>query len=517
MFLELCCLPAGPAAGQNGGVRSQYSIFRRGRKPAKKAKRWNLDPVENELIAALGADRVDSGGVALGLYSRDGSVTRGGRAGIVCFPESTEEVAACVSVAASHDRPFVARGAGTGLAGGAVPCDEPIVVVTTRMNKIHEVDVDRRLAWVGPGVVNLDLTQHLVGTGLHFAPDPSSQQSCTIGGNVANNSGGPHCLQDGVTSAHVLAVETVLPDGSVVVLGAEEGRAPGYDFRGAFIGGEGTLGIATRICVRLTEDPPEVATLLLDFAKVEDAAETVSAVIAAGIVPAALEIMDQRVVEAVEPFVQAGYPVDAAALLIVELDGLPGGVATEVEQVRDIGIGHGARTVRVAADEDERARIWKGRRSAFGAIAVIKPDYYLNDTVIPRTRLAEVLTRVYEVADERNLIVMNVFHAGDGNLHPLIVYDAREPGALENVLEAGEEIVRISVEAGGVLTGEHGIGLEKKRFMHMQFTDDDLDAQDRLRRTFDVRGLANPSKVLPTGASCGHVSSLSNPPADLWI
>ena len=470
-----------------------------------------------DLVSAVGSDRVESGGMALGLYSNDGSVTRGGRAGIVCFPETTVEVAACVKAAVRHGRAFVPRGAGTGLAGGAVPCDEPVMVVTTRMDRIHEVDVERRLAWVGPGVVNLDLTRHLAGTGLHFAPDPSSQQSCTIGGNVANNSGGPHCLQDGVTSAHVLAVEVVLPDGEVVVLGAEEGRAVGYDLRGAFVGGEGTLGIATRICVRLVEDPPDVATLLLDFARVEDAAETVSAVIAAGIVPAALEIMDQRVVEAVEPFVHAGYPLDAAAVLIVELDGLPAGVAAEIDRVRSIGGAHGARTVRVAADEDERTRIWKGRKSAFGAIAVIKPDYYLNDTVIPRTRLAEVLARVYEVVDERDLIVMNVFHAGDGNLHPLIVYDAREPGVMERVLEAGEEIVRISVEAGGVLSGEHGIGLEKKRFMPLQFTDEDLAAQDRLRRAFDVDGLANPAKVLPTGASCGHVTSLGRPPEGMWV
>jgi len=321
----------------------------------------------------------------------------------------------------------------------------------------------------------------------------------------------------GVTSAHVLAVEVVLPDGEVVVIGAEEGRARGYDLRGAFVGGEGTLGIATSICVRLTEDPPEVATLLLDFERVQGAADTVTAVIADGIVPAALEIMDQRVVEAVEPFVEAGYPIDAAAVLIVELDGMSAGIAAAIARIETIGMAKGARNVRVAATEDERARIWKGRKSAFGAIAVIKPDYYLNDTVIPRTRLAEVLTRVYEVIAERDLIVMNVFHAGDGNLHPLIVYDAREPGVMERVLEAGEEIVRISVEAGGVLSGEHGIGLEKKRFMPLQFSPADLEAQERLRRAFDVDGLANPAKVLPSGASCGHVATLGQAPEGTWV
>ncbi len=436
---------------------------------------------------------------------------------MVCFPETTEEVSAAVVAALDHGRDFVARGAGTGLAGGAVPCDEPVMVVLTRMDRILEVDVARRLAWVEPGVVNLDLSRHLAGTGLHFAPDPSSQQSCTIGGNVANNSGGPHCLLYGVTSAHVLAVEVVLPDGEVLVLGDEDGDSVGYDLRGAFVGGEGTLGIATRICVRLTEDPPEVATLLLDFMSVGVAAETVSAIIAAGMVPAALEMMDQRVVEAVEPFVNAGYPTDAAAVLIVELDGQPAGVADEIRRIEELAIAHGARSVRVAADAGERERIWKGRKSAFGAIAVIKPDYYLNDTVIPRTKLAEVVERIYEIVEEQDLIVMNVFHAGDGNLHPLLLFDAREEGVMERVLVAGEEIVRVSVAAGGVLSGEHGIGLEKKRFMSLQFSPADLEAQQCLRSAFDPSGRANPAKVLPTGASCGHVTSLGRLPDGAWV
>lgn len=436
---------------------------------------------------------------------------------MVCFPETTEEVSAAVVAALDHGRDFVARGAGTGLAGGAVPCDEPVMVVLTRMDRILEVDVARRLAWVEPGVVNLDLSRHLAGTGLHFAPDPSSQQSCTIGGNVANNSGGPHCLLYGVTSAHVLAVEVVLPDGEVLVLGDEDGDSVGYDLRGAFVGGEGTLGIATRICVRLTEDPPEVATLLLDFMSVGAAAETVSAIIAAGMVPAALEMMDQRVVQAVEPFVNAGYPTDAAAVLIVELDGQPAGVADEIRRIEELASAHGARSVRVAADAGERERIWKGRKSAFGAIAVIKPDYYLNDTVIPRTKLAEVVERIYEIVEEQDLIVMNVFHAGDGNLHPLLLFDAREEGVMERVLAAGEEIVRVSVAAGGVLSGEHGIGLEKKRFMSLQFSPADLEAQQCLRSAFDPSGRANPAKVLPTGASCGHVTSLGRLPDGAWV
>lgn len=475
------------------------------------------DPLTRDLEAAIGADRVEAGTSARHLYSRDGSIIRGGRAGVVCLPGSTEQVAACVRIARIHGRAFVPRGAGTGLAGGAVPCDDPVVIVTTRMDRILEVDVDRRIAWVEPGVVNLDLTKHLAGTGLHFAPDPSSQQACTIGGNVANNSGGPHCLLYGVTSVHVAAVEVVLPDGEVVVLGEEEGDPIGYDLRGAFVGGEGTLGIATRIAVRLTPDPPAVRTLLLDFATIEEAAEAVSAVIAAGVVPAAMEMMDQQVIRAVEPFANAGYPLDAAAVLIVELDGLPAGVAREVELVATVARKHGTRSVRIAADEDERARIWKGRKAAFGAIATIKPSYYLHDTVIPRTRLAEVVAGVNEIAERHGLIVMNVFHAGDGNLHPLLVFDDREPGVMEHVLAAGEEIVRLSLAVGGVLSGEHGIGLEKRRFMPLLFSPEDLAAQRSLRDAFDPDGVANPHKVLPSGASCGDIRDLPVIPEGVWV
>jgi glycolate oxidase len=470
-----------------------------------------------ELVAALAPDRVHAGALDRRLYSRDASVIDGGRSGVVCFPESAAEVQACVHAALRHGRAFVPRGAGTGLAGGAVPCDEPVVIVTTRMDRILEVDLENGVAWVEPGVVNLDLTRALRAHGVHFAPDPSSQQSCTIGGNVANNSGGPHCLAYGVTSAHVVAVEVVLPDGELVLLGGLDAEPAGLDLRGVFVGGEGTLGIATRVAVRLTPDPPDVRTLLLDFGSVADAAATVSGIIAAGVVPAALEMMDQRVVAAVEAYVGAGYPVDAAAVLLVEVDGLPGGVAAEAAVVEAVGRANGARTVRVAADDAERALLWKGRKTAFGAVARIKPNYYLHDTVIPRTRLPEVLEQVYAIADRHDLIVMNVFHAGDGNLHPLLVFDAREPGVLERVHEAGAEIVAASLAAGGVLSGEHGIGLEKRKFMRHQFTDADLDAQDRVRRAFDPEGVANPGKVLPTGASCGDVQHLDHMPEGAWL
>ncbi|MDH3753467.1 MAG: FAD-binding protein [Acidimicrobiia bacterium] len=475
------------------------------------------EPLVDQLKAALADDRVQAGEGAKQLFSRDASVIVGGRVGVVCFPETTAEVQACVCAARRHGRAFVARGAGTGLAGGAVPCDDPVVIVTTRMNRILEVDVDARVAWVEPGVVNLDLTRHLAGTGLHFAPDPSSQQSCTIGGNIANNSGGPHCLAYGVTTEHVLALEVVLPSGEVTVLGGLEPDAVGYDLRGAFVGGEGTLGIATRIALRLTDNPPAIRTMLVDFAEVADAGALVSAIIGAGIVPAAIEMMDRRCIEAVEAYVHAGYPTDAAAVLIVELDGLPGGVAHETAIVEELAAENNARTVRVAQDDAERTLIWKGRKTAFGAIARIKPNYYLHDTVIPRTKLVEVLESVYEIVDRYDLIVVNVFHAGDGNLHPLLVFDQREPGVLERVHRAGAEIVETSMAAGGALSGEHGIGLEKLKFMHLMFSPDDLDAQARLRAVFDPELVANPAKVLPSGASCGDIQGLAKMPDGAWV
>jgi glycolate oxidase len=466
-----------------------------------------------DLRAALAPDRVRTEAVELGLYGRDASVMTGAAA-VVCFPLTTDEVAAAVRIARRHGRPFVARGSGTGLAGGAVPVGDPVVIVTTKMDRILEVDPVDRVAWVEPGVINLDLTRDLSSHGLHFAPDPSSQQACTVGGNVANNSGGPHCLAYGVTSAHVLALEVVLPDGSVTLLGGLDPEPAGLDLRGVFVGSEGTLGIATRIAVRLTPDPPAVATLLLDFDSVDDAAETVSGIIAGGLLPAALEMMDRRITQAAEEFVHAGYPTDAAAVLLIELDGLPAGVEAGVEQVRAVGRAHGARTVRVAADDTERALLWKGRKSAFGAVARLAPNYYLHDTVVPRTRLCEVLAQVYAIADRHDLGVMNVFHAGDGNLHPLLLFDAREPGVMERVHAAGEEIVRVSLDAGGVLSGEHGIGLEKRDLMPLLFGPDDLDAQARLREAFDPDGVANPTKILPAGSRCGDLQSV---PEGVWV
>ncbi len=459
------------------------------------------DALLAELVAGLDPDRVRSAPLELEVFGRDASLMRG-RPAAVCFPVEVAEVQHCVRVARAHGRPLVARGSGTGLAGGAVPESGAVVVVTTRMNRILEVDPLRRVAWVEPGVVNLDLSVAVAPAGLRFAPDPSSQQACSIGGNVANNSGGPHCLADGVTTAHVLAVEVVLPDGEIVVLGGLDPEPAGLDLRGVFIGSEGTFGIATRVAVRLSPLPPAVSTLLAGFDRVDAAADVVSAIIAAGIVPAALEMMDRRCVEAVEAYVGAGYPTEAAAVLLVELEGLPGGVAADSGRIVGLCRDHRASSVRVAADDAERDLLWKGRKTAFGAVARIAPDYYLHDTVVPRTRLTEMLRSVYDIAARHGLEVLNVFHAGDGNLHPLLAFDSREPGALDRVHAAGEDIVRASLAVGGVLTGEHGIGLEKRDLMGLQFSAVDLDVQARVRSAFDPGGVANPSKVLPSGSRC---------------
>lgn len=435
-------------------------------------------------------------------------------AGIVCFPESTDDVRQIVEVANAHSVPFVARGSGTGLAGGAVPPDGAIVISTTKMNRILSVDHVNRTAWVEPGLLNLDLSKRIAHLGVHFAPDPSSQQTCSIGGNVANNSGGPHCLADGVTSAHIHALEVVLPDGEVTVLGGEEPEPDGYDLRGAFVGSEGMFGVATRICVRLVQNPPDVATMLMDFGDVADGAQLVSDIVAAGMVPAAVEMMDQLCLRAVEEYIHAGLPVDQAAALLIEVVGEPAGVAADVARIRELAAARRVGSVRIAADEQERALLWKGRKSAFGAIANIKPDYYLHDTVVPRHRLPEVLEQVYEIADRHDLLVLNVFHAGDGNLHPLLLYDATEPGVAARVRAAGEEIVRASVAAGGVLSGEHGIGLEKRDLMPLMFSQVDLAEQEALRRAFDPRLLANPNKVLPNPATCGDIQRI---PEGAWI
>jgi glycolate oxidase len=466
----------------------------------------------SDLAAALGTERVGSDPLDRRLFSKDAGVSRGDVA-VVTFPETRDEVCTIVRIAARHGIPVVARGAGTGLAGGAVPSEAAVVVVTTRLVDM-EVDAANRTAWVGPGVINLDLSRHTEPLGLHFAPDPSSQAACTIGGNVANNSGGPHCLADGSTTSHVLAVEFVDADGEIQTVGGAAPDPIGLDLRALIVGSEGTLGIVTRVLVALTPNPPQVRTMLFAFADVSGAAATVSAVIAAGVVPAALEMMDRRLIQAVENFLHAGLPVEAAAVLLAEVTGDGRAVEEEAGLIEEMAVDHGAFATRIARDEQEREVLWKARKSAFGAIAQIAPNYYLHDTVVPRTRLVEALHEVYAIAERHDLVVLNTIHAGDGNLHPKFAYDARVPAEAERVRHAAEEVVALSVRLGGVLTGEHGVGLEKRDLMSLVFTPVDLDAQARLREAFDPDRRFNPGAVLPSGSRCFDLGRMA--PEGMW-
>ncbi|MFZ0012611.1 MAG: FAD-linked oxidase C-terminal domain-containing protein [Acidimicrobiia bacterium] len=470
----------------------------------------------SELRAVLGDEDVLEEPVELHLFSKDASLLRGSPT-CIAFPEDAAEVGEIVRIAERHRVPIVARGAGTGLAAGASPTEGGIVVVTTAMSDI-DIDVENRTAWVGAGVINLDLSTAAAPYGLYFAPDPSSQSACTIGGNVANNSGGPHCLSEGSTTSHVLGLEVVLAGGEVVTLGGQAPDPPGLDLKGAIVGSEGTLGVVTRALVRLLPVDPDVRTLLMDFPTVEDAARTVSDVIAAGLVPAALELMDQRMCIAVENWLQAGLPTDAAAVLLAEVVGESEGVESSAQLIADVARRNNATGVEIAETDEHRALLWKARKSAFGAIAQLAPDYYLHDAVVPRTRLVETMKAVYEIADRYDLTMLNVFHAGDGNLHPLIAFDAGDPETNARVHRAGDEIIAVALEAGGALSGEHGIGIEKRDMMRANFTELDLDAQARLKEAFDPAGVFNPTKILPQGSRCFDFGGTRRElPGGVWV
>ena len=438
-------------------------------------------------------------------FEYDGTIEKA-RPQVVVFPTSAEQVGQVVGIALDSGLPVIPRGAGTGLSGGAVAALGGVVVALTRMKRILEIDPVDRLAVVEPGVVNLELSKAVAPFDLYYAPDPSSQRVCTLGGNVAENAGGPHCLAYGVTTNHVLGLEVVLPDGAVVWLGGRARETPGYDLRGVFVGSEGTLGIATKIVVRLLRRPEATHTLLAIFDEVDQASEAVSAIIARGIVPSALEMMDREIIRAVEPALHVGYPLDAGAVLLIEVDGLREAVAEQAGAIREVCLAQGAREVRGAEEEAERERLWAGRKGSISALGLLAPNYYVLDGVVPRSKLPQVLRRVYETCERYGFPVANVFHAGDGNLHPNILFDERRPGETARVLEVGAEIMRLCVEAGGSITGEHGVGLEKRSFMEWIFSEADLEAMAKVKAAFGAGELYNPCKLFPTGKGCGEVS-----------
>ncbi len=457
-----------------------------------------------ELEALLGPGGVLAGRTDRFTYEADALVLERHSPDVVALPRSTDEVAAVVRWAAARGLAVTPRGAGTGLAGGCTCEQGGVALSLNRMDRVLAVDAERMFAWVQPGVVNLWLSQQLAPSGLHFAPDPASQQVSTIGGNVATNAGGPHCLKYGVTLNHVLGITVVLADGTAVTLGGDACDAPDFDLAAVVTGSEGTLAIVTEICVRLLPVPEAVKTLLFDFRTIEDACVTVSRVIAEGIVPAAMEIMDRHTVELVEAWLHLGLPTDAAAVLLIEVDGPATALPGQAERIAAIAREQHARSERVARDEAERVQLWRGRKSSFGAYGRSASGFYIMDGVVPRTRLAEALTNIYAFAAARGLHAGNVFHAGDGNLHPHVLFDANSPEQQQAALEVSHEILRMCIRFGGTISGEHGVGIEKRPMMSELFTPADLDAMDRLRGAFDSARRLNPGKVLPGGGGCGE-------------
>ncbi len=454
--------------------------------------------------AVLGAGGVLTDRTQLRTYECDGLAHFRVTPALVALPETAEQVATVVRLCAEAGVPYVARGSGTGLSGGALPVADGVLIVLARMRKIVEIDIPNQRAVVEPGVINLWVTREVTPHGYYYAPDPSSQLVCSIGGNVAENSGGAHCLKYGFTTNHVTGAEVVLPDGEVVHLGGKAPDHPGYDLLGTFVGSEGTLGIATEVTLRLVRKPEAVETMLAGFPSIEDAAGATGDIIGAGIVPAAIEMMDALAIEAAEAAVHCGYPTGAAAVLVIELDGPQAEVDHQFHQVEQLCQGRSAFEIRIAQDEAERALMWKGRKSAFAAVGRISPDYFVQDGVIPRTVLPEVLARIERLAAAKGLRVANVFHAGDGNLHPLVLFDEAVPGQAEDAEHVAGAILDLCIEYGGSITGEHGVGSDKAKYMSRQFTAADLDTMQLLRCAFDPAGLSNPGKVFPTPRLCGE-------------
>jgi glycolate oxidase subunit GlcD len=463
------------------------------------------EPVAEKLRAALGERNVLTRRDELLVYETDALTLHKHLPSAVVIPGNAEEVAAAVKILAAASIPFTPRGAGTGLSGGSLSMSGSVVFELARLNRILKLDYENRIAVVEPGIINVHLSQATAPRGFYYAPDPSSQMACTIGGNIAENSGGPHCLKYGMTTNHVLAVEVVLPTGEVVTLGGGGVDRPGYDLLGVFVGSEGTFGIVTQATLRLTRLPQSVKTLLAEFMTVTDASRSVSEIIAAGILPAALEMIDRATIRAIEDSIFAGgFPTDVAALLIIEVDGLSAGLEETASRAVETCLRNNARAVRVAKDEAERAKLWGARKRAFGAMGRIKADLMVQDAVIPRSRLPEVLDEIYRIAERYDLTVANVFHAGDGNLHPNISFDGRDADQRRRVEAASKEIMRLCVGVGGSITGEHGVGMDKIESMRLIFSENDLDRMLAVRDVFNPLGLCNPGKVIPMTKTCRY-------------
>ena len=457
-----------------------------------------------ELNSLLGSSNVLFEIEDLALYEYDGSVEKA-RSDVVVFPRSTEDVSRIVKLAVKYNVPIVGRGSGTGLSGGALARGGGVMIVFARMNRILELDLENARAVVQPGVVNIDITRAVEHAGLYFAPDPSSQKACTIGGNVAENAGGPHTLAYGVTVNHVTALELVLPDGEIVRLGSKNGDAPGYDLCGLFVGSEGTLALVTEITVKLTRKAEAVKTLLAIFDAVDDASRTVAEITARGITPAACEMVDGWTLCAIEDYIHAGFPRDSAAILLIEVEGLREAVEAQAEAVVDVCRAHHAREVRIARDDRERDLLWKGRKNAFGALGRLAPSNYVLDGVIPRSKLPQALQQIQHIGKKYGFSIGNIFHAGDGNLHTIVLYDPRDPRQFQNAIAASREIIRYCVELGGALTGEHGVGMEKNELMPLLFSDADFDLMRRVHDAFNPDSSLNPGKVFPLSKGCGEI------------
>jgi glycolate oxidase len=460
------------------------------------------DSVSERLRLIVGRDAILTSRSDLLVYECDGYTIEKNTPDVVVFPTTTEQVVQIVRLCNELNVPFLPRGAGTSLAGGCLPVGGGVMLALTRMKRILEVNYRDRYAVVEPGAVNLWLTNHLNAEGFHFAPDPSSQGACTIGGNVATNSGGPHTLKYGVTVNHVLGVEIVLPDGRVVRTGGPAEDNPGYDLTGVIVGSEGTFGIVTKVWVRITRNPQAYRTLLGVFETVDDATNTISDIIGAGIVPGALEMLDALILQAVEAAFHFGFPLDAGAVLIMEVDGLEAGLDADAERITAIARKNGAREVRRAASDAERLLLWKSRKQAFGAVGRLAPSYCTQDGVVPRTKLPHILREIQRIGEQHQIRIANVFHAGDGNIHPILLFDERDPEQVKRVLAASHEILEECIRCGGSVTGEHGIGVEKIDFMPRLFTPDDLQMMMRLRAAFNPEGRCSPAKMLPTAGAC---------------